>query len=57
MLATPEKTPAFAPKMRAADVAYDAIESMIVTLQLKPGSQVVESELVERTGLGRTQLR
>ncbi|BBB61738.1 GntR family transcriptional regulator [Undibacterium sp. TC4M20W] len=57
MLATPEKTPAFAPKLRAADVAYDAIESMIVTLQLKPGSPVVESELVERTGLGRTPLR
>jgi len=46
-----------ASKLRAADVAYDAIENMIVTLQLKPGSPVVESELVDVTGLGRTPLR
>lgn len=45
------------PKLRAADVAYDTIESMIVTLQLKPGTPIVESELVEITGLGRTPLR
>ncbi|MBR7800074.1 GntR family transcriptional regulator [Undibacterium fentianense] len=44
-------------KMRAADIAYDAIESMIVTLQLKPGAPIVESELIEITGLGRTPLR
>jgi DNA-binding GntR family transcriptional regulator len=44
-------------KMRAADVAYDAIESMIVTLQLKPGAPIVEAELIEITGLGRTPLR
>jgi len=44
-------------KMRAADVAYDAIESMIVTLQLKPGAPIVESDLIEITGLGRTPLR
>lgn len=48
------KTPG---KLRAADVAYDAIESMIVTLQLKPGAPIVESELIEVTGLGRTPLR
>lgn len=52
-----EKTPAPAPKLRAADVAYDALENMIVTLQLKPGAPVVESELVDLTGLGRTPLR
>lgn len=46
-----------APKLRAADLAYDAIESMIVTLQLKPGAPIVESELVDITGLGRTPLR
>lgn len=44
-------------KLRAADIAYDAIESMIVTLQLKPGAPIVESELIEVTGLGRTPLR
>ncbi|WP_025917544.1 GntR family transcriptional regulator [Herminiimonas sp. CN] len=46
-----------APKQRAADVAYDMLESMIVTLQLKPGTPIVEAELVEATGLGRTPLR
>jgi DNA-binding GntR family transcriptional regulator len=45
------------PKLRAADVAYDTIENMIVTLQLEPGSPIVEAELVEATGLGRTPLR
>ncbi len=55
MLETPAKSAA--PKLRAADVAYDAIESMIVTLKLKPGSPIVESELVDITGLGRTPLR
>lgn len=45
------------PKLRAADIAYDAIESMIVTLQLKPGMPIVESDLIKLTGLGRTPLR
>lgn len=45
------------PKLRAADIAYDAIESMIVTLQLKPGTPIVESDLIDLTGLGRTPLR
>jgi DNA-binding GntR family transcriptional regulator len=44
-------------KLRAADVAYEAIESMIINLQLKPGSPIVESELVALTGMGRTPLR
>lgn len=51
----PAKTPAL--KLRAADIAYDTIENMIVTLQLEPGSPIVEAELVEATGLGRTPLR
>ena len=42
---------------RVADQAYDAIEALIATLALKPGTPIVESELVERTGLGRTPLR
>lgn len=55
---TPMPNPkAAAPKQRAADVAYDLLESMIVTLQLKPGVPIVEAELVEATGLGRTPLR
>ncbi|PTT39104.1 GntR family transcriptional regulator, partial [Acidovorax sp. HMWF018] len=47
---SPQQDPA--PKRRAADVAYDAIETMISTLQLQPGSPVVEAEIAESTGLG-----
>jgi DNA-binding GntR family transcriptional regulator len=57
MTAVTSASPAPAPKLRAADIAYDTIESMIVTLQLKPGAPIVEAELVEATGLGRTPLR
>ncbi|HEY9223485.1 MAG TPA: GntR family transcriptional regulator, partial [Variovorax sp.] len=46
-----------APRRRAADLAYDAIETLIATLQLEPGSPVVEAEIAERTGLGRTPVR
>ena len=52
---SPQREPA--PKRRAADVAYDAIETMISTLQLQPGSPVVEAEIAESTGLGRTPVR
>ncbi|MES2911805.1 MAG: GntR family transcriptional regulator [Pseudomonadota bacterium] len=44
-------------KRRDADLAYDAIETMIITLTLPPGTLVVESELLERTGIGRTPVR
>ncbi len=54
---TPLATLLAAPKRRAADVAYDAIETLISTLALRPGSPVVEAELVELTGLGRTPVR
>jgi len=46
-----------AAKRRAADVAYDAIETMISTLLLVPGSPVVEADLAQYTGLGRTPVR
>ena len=41
-MATTSETPKrdTTPKRRAADVAYDAIETMISTLQLEPGSPV-----------------
>jgi len=54
-LRTPPRRPP--PKRRAADLAYDAIETLISTLQLEPGSPVVEAEIAERTGLGRTPVR
>ena len=44
-------------KRRAADVAYDRIEALISTLQIEPGSPVVEAELAARIGLGRTPVR
>ena len=40
-----------------ADQAYDRVERMIVTLELKPGTVFSESELSERIGIGRTPLR
>lgn len=49
--------PAARPKRRAADLAFDLIETMIATLQLEPGSPIVEADLAERTGLGRTPVR
>ncbi|MBO9678264.1 MAG: GntR family transcriptional regulator [Acidovorax sp.] len=56
-LHTDTPLPAHAPKRRAADVAYDAIEALISTLEMRPGSPVVEAEIAERTGLGRTPVR
>jgi len=44
-------------KRRVADQAYDALEAMISTPALKPGAPIVEAELIERTGLGRTPTR
>jgi DNA-binding GntR family transcriptional regulator len=45
------------PKRRAADVAYDAIEGLISTLRLEPGTPVVEGEVARLTGMGRTPVR
>ncbi|HEY2254659.1 MAG TPA: GntR family transcriptional regulator [Variovorax sp.] len=47
----------YLPKRRAADIAYDAIETLISTLQLEPGSPVVEADIAQSTGLGRTPVR
>lgn len=44
-------------KRRETDQAYDAIEVLFSTLQLEPGSPVVEADLIARTGLGRTPVR
>lgn len=57
-MATTKKPPTpETPKRRAADVAYETLEAMLSTLQLQPGSQVVEAELIQRTQLSRTPLR
>lgn len=41
----------------AAAKAYRALERMIVTLELPPGSVATEGVLIERLGLGRTPVR
>lgn len=41
----------------AAARAYRALERLIVTLDLAPGSVTTETALVERVGLGRTPVR
>lgn len=40
-----------------AHLAYLALEGLIVTLKLKPGSLVTERELIELAGHGRTPVR
>jgi GntR family transcriptional regulator, rspAB operon transcriptional repressor len=40
-----------------ADQAYHAIRTLIVTLELPPGSAISEPELVERLRIGRTPVR
>ena len=57
MALTKKPTSPLPPKRRAADVAYETLEKLISTLQLQPGAQVVESDLVQRTQLSRTPLR
>lgn len=44
-------------KLRATDAAYDVIENMIATLELQPGAAILDKDLVERTGFGRTPVR
>jgi DNA-binding GntR family transcriptional regulator len=44
-------------KRRAADIAYDRIETMISKLEIQPGSPIVEAEIAEMTQLGRTPVR
>ena len=44
-------------KQRAADQAFEAIEGLISTLGLEPGTPVVEADLAERIQLGRTPVR
>lgn len=40
-----------------AQRAYESLETLLVTLQLKPGDLVTEAELMERLELGRTPVR
>jgi DNA-binding GntR family transcriptional regulator len=40
-----------------AEQAYNRLENQLVTLELAPGSALLEKDLAERTGLGRTPVR
>ncbi len=40
-----------------ADLAYDALLRLLIELEIPPGAPLVESELMERIGVGRTPLR
>lgn len=57
MISSTTSLPDTHPKRRAADIAYDAIESLLSTLEIAPGTPVVEAEIAARTGLGRTPVR
>ncbi|MDX1691407.1 MAG: GntR family transcriptional regulator [Acidimicrobiia bacterium] len=45
------------PTPSQADLAYEAVRDLLVRLEIAPGAPIVESELMERTGFGRTPLR
>ncbi len=45
------------PNNSLADKAYHILEEMIVTLKLKPGSLISESDLSKKIQIGRTPLR
>lgn len=51
----PLPRPAPAPSL--TEQAYGAIEELIVTLELEPGSAISENDLCVRTGFGRTPVR
>ena len=40
-----------------SDEAYSRIRSMIITLELVPGSLISESDLMSKLGFGRTPIR
>lgn len=45
------------PSQSQAHLAYLALERLIVTLKLRPGSMVTEGQLIDLAGLGRTPVR
>jgi len=47
----------FTPAPSLTDRAYAALEEMIVTLQLAPGTAISESDLSGHLGIGRTPIR
>lgn len=54
---TGSRSNATRPKMRKSDIAYQRLKRAILTLQLAPGTFLVESKLMEEFQVGRTPLR
>jgi len=54
---SPSERLASADKRRSTDIAFDMIESLIVRLQIAPGTPIVEADIVAMTGLTRTPVR
>src|SRR3954471_9814019 len=53
-----DKSPSGQPRFRSlGDVAFDAIEEMIVTRRLAPGAMLSESEIAAELSMGRTAVR
>lgn len=50
-------SPTSQPQTSQANRAYDTLLDLLVRLEIAPGSPLVESELTERIGVGRTPLR
>jgi DNA-binding GntR family transcriptional regulator len=47
----------FGPIKSSAEYAYQRLEQMVVTLELKPGSKTTEADLQKLVGVGRTPVR
>jgi DNA-binding GntR family transcriptional regulator len=45
------------PRPSQADLAYRSVRDLLLNLEIPPGSPIVEGDLMERTGFGRTPLR
>jgi len=45
------------PRPSQADLAYEEVRDLLVRLEIAPGAPIIEADLMERTGFGRTPLR
>lgn len=43
--------------MRNSDIVYSQIKELIITAEIKPGEVIIENELMDKFGIGRTPIR
>ncbi len=43
--------------MKSKDEAYESIQKLIISMEIKPGESITETALSERLGIGRTPIR